>query len=210
MKRLLLLAFLLVPFLNQAQINGITEYGDAVILYDNGTWEYNADSLNRDDTEIQENPTPYTRSSNSKFLLKSKVINVGIWMNPEKWNVEKSESGEAVEMTFKRKNEDLYGMIITERMEIPLESMKEIAVTNARNAASDLSVMEQEYRMVNGLRVLMLQMTGTIQGIKFIYYGYYYSNANGTTQLLTYTSDNLFQAYKSEMEVFLNGFVTVE
>jgi hypothetical protein len=210
MKRILLLAVILIPFLSHSQIKGYTEYGDAVILYDNGTWEYNADSLNSDNTELRINPEAYTRSSSSKFELKSKKVSVGLWINPEKWTVEKTESGEAAEMTFKRKNEDLYGMLISERLEVPLENMKEIAVKNARSAASDLAVVDQEYRTVNGLKVMMLQMAGTIQGIRFMYYAYYYSNASGTIQLLTYTSENLFETYKSDMEVFLNGLVSIE
>jgi hypothetical protein len=56
----------------------------------------------------------------------------------------------------------------------------------------------------------MLQMTGTIQGIKFTYFGYYYSNANGTIQFLTYTSDNLFSSYQKDIEEFLNGLVEIK
>ncbi|MCB0636529.1 MAG: hypothetical protein KDC54_07910, partial [Lewinella sp.] len=56
-----------------------------------------------------------------------------------------------------------------------------------------------------GLNVLMLQLEGTIEGIRFNYYGYYYSNENGTVQLITYTSDNLFEDYTEEIETFLSG-----
>ena len=55
-----------------------------------------------------------------------------------------------------------------------------------------------------------MQMDGTIQGIKFTYYGYYFSSPNGTIQLLTYTSSNLLNEYKKEFEDFLNGFVTFD
>jgi hypothetical protein len=48
-------------------------------------------------------------------------------------------------------------------------------------------------------------MKGTIEGIQFVYYGYYYAGKAGTIQLLTYTSQNLFAEYKSEMTELLNG-----
>lgn len=53
----------------------------------------------------------------------------------------------------------------------------------------------------------MMQMSGTIRGMRFTYYGYYYSNSNGTIQLLTYTGENLFPNYLNDIEEFLNGLV---
>lgn len=52
----------------------------------------------------------------------------------------------------------------------------------------------------------MLQMDGTIQGIKITYMGYYFSNDSGTVQFITYTSQNLFAAFLPEIEILLNGF----
>ena len=98
-------------------------------------------------------------------------------------------------------------MIITEKTEIPLEALKEIAVKNARDAAPDIDVAEEEYRMVNNKKVLCLQMNGTIKGIQFSYFGYYYSSPNGTIQFLTYTSKNLFLNSRNEMQELLNGLV---
>ena len=53
----------------------------------------------------------------------------------------------------------------------------------------------------------MMQMNGTIQGIKFTYFGYYYSNESGSIQFITYISQNLFEQSKEQMEKFLNGIV---
>ncbi len=84
---------------------------------------------------------------------------------------------------------------------------KGIAIENAKDAAPDIKVINEEYRSVNGVQVLMMQMSGTIRGMRFTYYGYYYSNSNGTIQLLTYTGENLFPNYLNDIEEFLNGLV---
>ncbi len=105
------------------------------------------------------------------------------------------------------KGEYLYAMLISEKLTIPIESLKNIVLENAREATPDIKIVHQEYRNVNGIQVLMLQMQGTIQGIQFTYFGYYYSNEQGTIQLLTYTGANMFQEYKNEIEKFLNGLV---
>jgi hypothetical protein len=58
--------------------------------------------------------------------------------------------------------------------------------------------------------VLCLELQGTIKGIKFTYFGYYYSNSNGTVQLLSYSTEQYFGRIQKELENFLNGLVEVE
>lgn len=100
-------------------------------------------------------------------------------------------------------------MILSEKIEIPLETLKSIAVENAKSVAPDLSIVKEEYRTVNGLKLLLMQMNGTMQGVKFSYYGYYYSNNQGTVQFITYTSQNLMDSYIPEIEKLLNGIVEI-
>ncbi len=45
-KRFITLGTLLVVMVSNAQFKGVTETGDEIILYKNGTWEYSIDSLN--------------------------------------------------------------------------------------------------------------------------------------------------------------------
>jgi len=88
-----------------------------------------------------------------------------------------------------------------------MESLKEIALENARGVASEVNVIKEEYRNINGIKVIMMKMAATVQGIKFIYEGYYYSNSNGTVQLLTFTSEKLFNQNADNIESLLNGLV---
>ena len=98
-------------------------------------------------------------------------------------------------------------MVITEESELSLESLKEIAVENARNAAPDIHIVKEEYRYVNGIKILLLQLDGTIQGTKFTYLGYYFTNENGTLQFLTYSTQKLMKKYNGDCEKLLNGLV---
>ena len=160
--------------------------------------------------EIPENPTPFMRDSRSSFLVKSKKIPVGVWVNPKEWSFTSKTSNSASELEFQSKDKDIYGMLITEEIEIPLETLADIAFKNAQSAAPDIEVKSKEYRTVNGLKVLMMQLEGTIQGIRFVYFGYYYSSEKGTVQFISYTSASLFNKYKDDIEEFLNGFVSLE
>jgi hypothetical protein len=194
--------------LTQAQQKGVTETGEDVILFEDGTWKYqNEDDILKN--EIPTNPNIFEKDNQSTFLLKSSRLNVGVYLNPKIWSFKKATDNPEAEYELQLKGEDLYGLLITEKVEIPLESLKSIALENGKTAAPDLKIVKEEYRNVNGLKTLLLQLNGTIQGIKFSYYGYYFTSINGTVQFITYTSQNLIDSYRPESEKLLNGFVEI-
>jgi hypothetical protein len=208
MTRIYTLLFCLAfVFSTSAQQLAVTEDGDEVFLYENGTWKYKEKDI---ETEIPTNPIVFTKDNASTFLIKSSKLNVGFWINPKLWTFKKAVDNPDAEFELQFKSGDLYGMIISEKFEIPLESLKNIALENGRAVAPDLAIYKEEYRNVNGLKVLLLQMNGTMQGIKFSYYGYYYSSTQGTVQFITYTSQNLLNNFISESEKILNGIVEIK
>lgn len=192
--------------LTNAQINAITEAGDAVVLYKDGTWKYLNNSI-KENSEISVNDKEFTKDKQSTFLVKSNKLNIGIWINPKSWSFTKGKDNDAYEFQFQKKGDDLYAMLIAEKVQISIETLKGIAIENAKDVSPDIKVVKEEYRTVNGIQVFMMQMSGSIKGMRFTYYGYYYSNSNGTIQLMTYTGENLFTDYLIDIELFLNGFV---
>lgn len=209
MKHVLLTAIILLGFLSvKAQMRGVTEFGEPILLYDDGTWEYSTDST--ETAEIPVNLTPFFKSKASTKLYKSEKLNIGVYVDPSKWILEDKNEGDVAEFTLRMKNEDLYAIVINEKLDVSLENMREVALMNGRSVAPDLVLDAQEMRTVNGLQVLMLQMTGTIQGMKFKYYNYYFTSSEGSTQFLTYCSADMFPNYKNDMEVLLNGLIMPE
>ena len=118
-----------------------------------GTWKY-ADSLNNSEEKITKNQTPFNKSDESTFLLKSKDVNVGFWINPKKWSFKKAADNEAAEYELQLKNGDLYGLIVTEKASMPIITLKLAALENARSIAPDSRIISQEYRNVNGVLAL--------------------------------------------------------
>ncbi len=210
MKKLLTLSvFTLIAFAAHAQQRAVTETGLEVLLFDDGTWTY-LDGSQALETEIPTNPKAFIKSDKSSFLLKSVRTNMGIWLDPKQWSFKKSEGEDAAEYELKLKKGDLYGMLITEKIEISLESLKTAAYTNAIEAAPDVKIVHEEYRTVNGIKLLFMQMEGTLQGIKFTYLGYYFSGESGTVQLITYTAQNLVEDYRAVAEELLNGLSVIK
>jgi len=202
----LLFALLAVSIQLNAQEKAVTSTGEEVILFDDGTWKYMDVDLPSVD-EITTNPRNFAKAKDSSFLLKSKKTKNGFWINPKKWDFRKGTDNPDAEYELQLKEGDLYGMIITEKVEIPLEALKNIALSNAKSVAPDVRVVKEEYRNVNGLKVLCMQLNGTTQGIKFSYFGYYYSDESGTVQFITYTAQSLIDEYRDTAESLLNGIV---
>ncbi len=207
--KLFVILFLLLTTSSFAQKKAVTETGDEVILYEDGTWKYKEGSEPKEEI-IPLNPAIFKKNSKSTFLLKSTKLNMGVWLDPKKWSFKKATSDDDPEYQLQLRGKDLYAMIMTENIEVPLETLRTIAMQNAREASPDIKLVKQEYRMVNDKKILLLQMAGTIEGIKFTYYGYYFSNENGTLQFVTYTAQNLFNSLKAEVEDLLNGLVETE
>ena len=191
---------MLITTISYADQKAITDTGEEIFIYSDGTWKY----IN--------NKNVFNKPDDSSFLVKSKKNKSAFWINTKKWSFSKNKShDEDKEYDFRLKGKDLYGMAITEEIEVPLEILPDIALSNAQEAegaGADIKILKREYRTVNGKKVLYMEMGGTMGGIKFTYLGYYYSDTYGTTQFIVFTATNLVDKYKSEINRFLNGLDT--
>ncbi len=205
MKFIFASVFILLTSLSYANQKAITDTGEEVILHSDGTWEYSKQYDQKKDIALSSEV--FKKSEYSTFLLKSTRNKTAYWINTNKWSFKKATSNAEAEYEFQLKGGDLWGMSISEGITIPIESLAAVALENAKAAAPDAKIVSQEYRMVNGVKVLYMELEGTLQGIDFKYLGYYYSDDSGSTQYIAYTGSSLVNKYKSEIVDFLNGFV---
>jgi hypothetical protein len=205
MKLLTTITLLLFSCSLYAQIYGTTDEGLRVQLNENGTWKY----LERDTNAVivTINPQPFLKPGNAIALKKSTQNPMGIYYNPVKWKVAKEKNNEDAEFEFNLVKGDGYAMMLNEKIEIPLDNLKKIAFETLSENAPDAKIDKAEYRTVNALKVLHLEMSGTMQGIKFVFLGYYFSNERGTTQLVCFTAKSLIKEYKADFDDFLNGLI---
>ena len=210
MKATLLTGILvIITSISIAQQTATTSDGKTVILNEDGTWKY--DEPQSTNILFNDSLLPkYSKPLSSKTLLKSQRTNHAVWYNSLKWSTVDVKPTEASEYLFKLKDRDGYCLTVVEKIEIPVENFREIILKSLRmRGAEQMEIVKEEYRMVNGQRVLHMQFDASSKGIKFTYTGYYYSNETGTTQLLCYTGKNLFKDYKQDFENMLNGFAVI-
>jgi hypothetical protein len=177
----------------------VTKDGKTVILKPDGTWSF---------AEAPKPGTPgdLSKSENATKSVQSDKGFYEIWFDPAKWEVKKA-GAPPIEFKATHAAGDGYGFIIAERISVNFDTLKNVAVENARKAAPDIKVLSTEYRTVNGVKIMALKMSGTIQNISFVYYGYYWCGKAGTLQAVMYTGENLFDQFSSDFTEFLNGLV---
>jgi len=107
---------------------------------------------------------------------------------------------------FEHVSKAAYVKVITERIEVPLDKMPDIALANARKADPTVKETARGWRMVNGKRMLFLEFQSTLNNLQFTGYGHYYSDASGTVQILAWTSQTVIDAYRDDIEAFVSGF----
>ncbi len=162
-------------------------------------------------TPVETDPTdpastePQKTSDENKTLVKGKQVAYGINYDRDKWLFAESPSGDETEYEFDHVDGDVYAVVIAERIPIPLDSLKQIALENAQAVGADFEITYEEMRKVNNQDILAMKMRGSIDGIAVEYYGYYYSGDSGSIQFITYTGQNLVEDYQDELTELLNG-----
>lgn len=207
---------LLIPvsFSAKAQELAVTELGDTVILFSNGTWVYYADYMNEVDTavaDIKMNGKTFKKPATALKKATGSNQAYSIWYNEKIWKrVAVSELNAEADMAFKYQNGDAYSIIMFEELEIPMENLSNIALNNALEVAPNMRIVDREYRVVNGDTLIWMRMDGTSQGIELTYYSYYYSNKKCSIQFCTFTGQGLVDKYKKDLEDLLNGLVATK
>ena len=205
MNKYIFLVICMFSFAASASQKAVTDEGEIVILNTNGTWVYQNSGAEQND-QIFENTNTFTKGEKLNFDLKSNTSGAKFSINPKAWTFKKGNEAQNAEFELKLKDGDLYGMAITERLQIPMPMLAQVAMANALEFAPNAKIVKQEYRIVNGNKVIYMEISGTSQGIKFKYFGYYHSNKSGSTQYLAYTGESLEELYRSDIDDFLNGF----
>jgi hypothetical protein len=110
--------FAIISHKGFSQIQAVTDKGDQVFLYDDGTWKYANDSSEAEEKEIPLSNMAYGKNEKSTFEVKSTKVNAGVFINTKEWAYKKNPIADAQEYSFQGRGKDIYAMIITEITEI--------------------------------------------------------------------------------------------
>lgn len=224
MKKLtLLLSYLIaISYVSNAQTRAVTEEGDTIYVYDNGTWTYELldempSVLNelsyleqelKIDTIYDAFSTPKTsnktlKNSRNQFIVK---YDDSIWKR-----VPPATLNDDAEFALQGKNTDVWCIIISEETPIESDKLFKIAKHNMKeNTGADADILITELRTVNNAPVIRGTLKASFSGIDFIFDSYYFSNESGSVQFTTWTSDQLWKKNEGLILDLLNGFEIIE
>lgn len=207
--------------LSFAQIRAVTERGDTIYVFNDGTWSFTMDGFGTDGyaddpglfsirtLDIDTLNTSFKYGKLARKTAESEKGFFTIRYDETLWKrVPPGELNDDAELAFESRKEDIYCIVITEKIEIGAENIVQIAIDNMRETTGrPVDVIKLEKRTVNGADVLRAVLGASYSGIEFIFDSYYYSSEAGTVQFTTWTGRNLWEDYEAEILELLNGFV---
>jgi hypothetical protein len=117
-----------------------------------------------------------------------------------------SETDEVGVLEFNAVNGEGYARVITERIAMQTNALKDVVLSNIRRKVDgSCKITLEETRIVNGKRVLALQLDANWKSIPIRYYGYIYGGTSGTIQVWTFTGQSIFANNAERFTRFLNG-----
>ena len=79
-----------------------------------------------------------------------------------------------------------------------------------RDAGTDLNIVMEENRSINGIKVLCMQIDFVSGGSTLTSWGYYYAGRLGTLLVSVYVPSESLKEYKQDILDFLNGIIIFE
>jgi hypothetical protein len=192
------------------KIQATTASGQKVLLYSNGTWAFKSEPIrpvNKASPPRLQSPPPTLPPKKkiiNKPFLKGKNNAYKIIYNDRLWTKSSTANKDADSQLVHKKGHG-YAMVIFDRTPISLEALKQQVLTNMRSVVSEVEIISEEKKQVNGHQMMILRINSAIESVPFSYINYYASGKWGTVQFVTYTATVLMAEYEADFITLLNG-----
>lgn len=220
-KLLFLIAIIFTLFYTtaSAQIKAVTERGDTIYVYDNGTWAFSDDeempALNDElgflsmELKFDTIATPFKVLKTAKKEINSRLEFFKIKYDDKIWKrVPPANINPDAEIALMSKDNSLFAMVISEGMEIGMENIVKVAINNMEKVTNEkVNIIQLEHRMVNEQEVLRGVYNLSLNGMDFIFETYYFSSEKGTVQFSAWTGANIYEKNPEVLSDLLNGLI---
>lgn len=163
------------------------------------------------DDSIYENKTKYFANPYaSNKLYTSNRFKIGIYAD-DTWKFKKSNTNKPWEFLLRNKSDDSYMFFYTESSSnTKLVDFNKSVYSNAESFMTDIELVKSEYRNVNNLKILSVQIRGKIKGKKMEMINYFYIDNLVFLQLCLMSKQSYFKSSQKDYEKLLNGLVLIK
>jgi hypothetical protein len=117
------------------------------------------------------------------------------------------ESTAGTEFTLKHASSDAWALVTTGNTPMPIDTLRHAVLADARREDPDAEIVFEENRIINGNRILCVEMTLTPDQDPLTYFGYYWAGDEGSVRIVTFTEWHLFLRFKDDAAALLDGLV---
>jgi uncharacterized protein YgiM (DUF1202 family) len=100
---------------------------------------------------------------------------------------------------------DLSVKVVTSRLQVSLDKVPDLELASTQKTDPRARIIDRRFEKVNGVRMGSFQMLATVSGVEFWYYTRYYSDTNGTIEVIGYTASNPIQQVGPVFDKVLDG-----
>jgi uncharacterized protein YraI len=100
---------------------------------------------------------------------------------------------------------DLVVKVVTSRVQVSLDKISDLELASMQKADPKARIIDRQFENVNGVRMGSVQVLATVNGVELWYYTRYYSDANGTVELIGHTASSLIQQAGPVFDKVLDG-----
>ena len=193
-------------------VDAITEDGQGVVLYSNGTWAFKLEPIppqaqkTKIVKKIPSSPLPVkNKAAKIKPTLKGQHNAYKITYDNTVWKKTHSAANDDAEIQLEHKAGNGYAMVIFDRSPISLEDLKKQVLTTMRSVASKVEIISEEKKRIKNHQIMALKINSIIENTPFSYFNYYASGEWGTIQFVTYTATALMADYEADFAALLDG-----
>lgn len=207
MKFKFLLVFSLVPFISWSMQKALTGSGEIVLLNDNGTWEYQSKTKQKNSSSSSNSDLTYNKSSKQTLAVKSSINNSIVWFDPNKWQTGKENAKGESEFYLSHKNLPLYAFVINEKTPIPFELLAKANLIQLEDnkLLEKFNIIQEGKIKINGNKFVTIEYDASSRGIDISYFNVMYSDNAGTTQVIVYSFNGKLYEYADELFEFISG-----
>ena len=100
---------------------------------------------------------------------------------------------------------DLFVKVVTSRSQVSLDKIPDLELVSMQKADPKARIIDRRFEQVDGVRMGSFQVLATVSGVEFWYYTRYYSDANGTIEVIGHTASSLIQQAGPVLDQVLDG-----
>jgi len=214
--------FLFQMNVSYGQVKAITEDGDTIYVFDNGTWSFdptdvpsNVDeelSFFQEEMSLDTSSITFVKPPKSKGKVVDKRELFEIHYDDSTWKrIPPGTINDDAQFAFQGKNADIWCIVISEETSFDKDKLFILAQQMMKdNLGSTPEIINAEIRNVNGTDILRGTVRVKGSGIVFVFDTYYYTCEQGSVQFTTWSGENVWQKREKEFIDLLNGFVALQ